>query len=158
MTWSLALNVETFLADNRDIILMAALGLPLGKISLKLTHASLRRPEVPGLATVGEILYHVVRCGLVHNAELDSSVKFGRSNEFGTLEGSRVVVPPEIVEGLLLAVIGCECNKDETLTGGSYALQFRQVDGTTDVDIQSLWGQKARLLELLQQTRAKRGP
>jgi len=146
---------KTFLSDNRDIIMEVALGVQTTEISFKFTHDDIRRPKKPGLATVEEILYHVVRCGLIHDGELDTAIHFGQSNEFGLLD-NEVVIPPEIINGLILAVIGSSYNQDERLDRTSYSFTFRQNDGDVQVELDDLWGQKSTLLELLGNTSAKR--
>ena len=146
---------KLFLSENRDIIMDVALGLRMQEMSFKLTHDNIRRPKVRGMATVEDILYHIVRSGLIHNAELDPSIHFGQSNAFELLD-NKVVIPPEIVDGLLMAVIGSDCNRDERLSGASYSLTFRQDDGNVQIKIDNLWGQKVKLLEVLGNTKAKR--
>ncbi len=146
---------KTFLSDNRDIIIEMALGVQTPEISFKFIHDEIRRPKDPGMATVEEILYHVVRCGLIHDGELNTAIHFGQSNEFGLLD-NEVVIPPEIIDGLPMAVIGSRCNKDARLHGASYSFTFRQNNGDVQVEISDLWGQKDTLLELLSNTRAKR--
>lgn len=145
---------KLFLSDNHDIIMLVAFGIPTQGVSFKFSHDDIRQSIVPGMATLEEILYHVVRCRLIHDGELDPAIHFGQSNEFGLLD-NEVVIPPEIIDGLVMAVVGSGCNKNERLPGASYHLIFHQSAGDVRVEINSLWGQKAKLLQLLGNTKPK---
>jgi hypothetical protein len=146
------IKFKQFLKDNRDVIFEMALGVQIPQgMSFAINLAEVRKPEKAGYSTVEELLYHVVRCGLIHNGMIGPSVSMGESNTFTYLD-EKVLLPPEIICGLLYSVIGAKCNANERVDG---EIGFRQGSECVWVRINSLWGKKGEILNYLYQTNPK---
>lgn len=118
-------------------------------VSFKFTDPSIRHPRVNGHATLDEILYHGVRCNLLHEAELDEKIIFEEGNTIGLLEDA-ILLPAEMLHGMVFAVIGSNYNIDERLQ------TTRICDfGKQPVDLDILWGDKTKIMALLEQSGPK---
>ncbi len=70
---------KSFLGDNLDLFTRASFGgIRIGRIALKYDHPD-SRSSADGTCTVEQILYHVVRCGLLHQAGLPPTLRFTSS-------------------------------------------------------------------------------
>lgn len=65
-----------------------------------------------GTASIEQILYHLVRCGLLHNARLPKGLSVTSEGKIG-VENGILVLPDSLVLGLLLAVVVSPVNANE---------------------------------------------
>jgi len=133
---------ETFLMKNMDLIV-------LGMTAGAFTVASLEF-EVPSSArtlgkrdTVGleTILYKLVRCSLIHEDDLPSEVEFTEANDPKAWQMSgqgRIVLPWQVVWGLVLSVVGAPANSLEVGCDNWYI---------GDKPVADLWGRKAVIMD-----------
>jgi hypothetical protein len=132
---------KDFLKRHMGLIVFAAIpGLALAKgssIRLGFTH-----PDIPkdshGLCTLEDILYHVVRCGLIHEAVFPATVKFGNS-----LSGDGNL-PKGLLHGLILAVIVAPENRDESLPR-DWVLEIKG----KPLALNDYWGREQKLAHFL---------
>lgn len=93
------------------IELMALNGIDLQKsFFTHFTIPGVARPRMP------DILYHVVRCGLVHSTGLPENLIFvpGR---VATFAHEYISLPAQVIWGLLAVVVFAKANRDEKSTG-----------------------------------------
>ncbi len=131
---------KQFLNDNMGLI--ASIALPVirvtGQAKLvlggKYTHPRVKAAK-DGYTSLADILYHVVRCSLVHEAGLPSNVQFSE----GTLvsQPDKLVLPRTIVSGLIVAVVVATVNKAEMIAP-SYQFTF----GGKSIPLNDLWGRR----------------
>lgn len=134
-------SYKDFIHENLDLITKVAFGKSIMNINLKYHHLDLDTgPD--GLCTIQDILYHVVRCGLAHAAELPSTLKFVNENKW-QVEDNLLVLPASIVYGLITAVVVCPENADQTISV-EYGLNVRGFQ----IGLNKLWGKKQELLNL----------
>lgn len=57
-----------------------------------------------GYAGIEDIIYHVIRCGLVHDCAIDQSIRFIDSTHIGNWEEGLFFLPQSIIIGLIDAV------------------------------------------------------
>ena len=69
-----------------------------------------------------DLMYHVVRCGLVHSDTLHKGFSFHTENSV-LLADKQITFPSSIVWGLLATVIFCPCNSNE-MTAANYWIGF----------------------------------
>lgn len=108
-------NYERFVHTNLGLITRAAFGVRIENINLIFDTSD---PELikdispQGTLGIQHILYHAVRCGLVHEPEPPNNIKFVNepviSNENGVW-----FLPASLVYGLIIAVVASPANKDE---------------------------------------------
>jgi hypothetical protein len=61
------------------------------------------------IKSIEEIVYKVVRCSLVHDAQLPTSVRFTSESTYG-FSDSGFVIPTNFILALLLCVVAAPCN------------------------------------------------
>jgi len=101
------------------------------------------------MATFEEVFYHVVRTNTIHEAGEAGRVTFERGHTMSF--GNNVLTMPEgFLLGVVFAIISSDKNSNETLTQDlSYDFRGERVQ------LNLLWAQKARVLELLKRKRPK---
>jgi hypothetical protein len=96
------------------------------------------------LCSAESILYHVVRCGLLHEACLPASLRFETTNTI-TVRDGLLVLPASLIVGLVMAVVACPANGGESLPSEcSFSI------GGRDYPLSSFWGRQDDLLALYQ--------
>ncbi|MNO25526.1 hypothetical protein D3C76_153660 [compost metagenome] len=64
------------------------------------------RVDENGYVGMEDIIYHVIRCGLVHDCAIDQSVRFIDSTIIGDWQEGSFLLPKAIIVGLMDAVKG----------------------------------------------------
>lgn len=143
-------SYKEFIKENMLLISKAGInGLQIENLSLAVPAefvARWPRMEVGDrrICRVEEIFYFVVRCSLVHDAELPPKIVFQSEVKF-EVKTDEIRLPSTLIVGLLVAVVACPANSDETipenygLNVGGYGLPFN-----------ALWGKKDKLWNLYQ--------
>src|SRR5262245_295060 len=67
--------------------------------------------------TMPEMLYDVIRCTAVHEAKLPDNLRFTKQPLIQTGSDGELVLPIDVVYGLLLAVVASPKNADQRLEG-----------------------------------------
>lgn len=109
-------------------------GLSAGGIIIKCTNLPGVKTDSNGMAPLEDILYHIVRCGLIHECELDQRLEFTERTQIGDFD-DRFRVPFAIIIGLLAAVVLAKPNAEETAPG-SHQMPL----GGKRVPLNHLWG------------------
>ena len=135
-------NYKRFVHENLPFITHFAFGgVGCENINVPFSHRDVpQRPD--GLCSVQEVIYHVVRCGLYHKADLPSNLRFG--DEFECRLDGTLVLPKSLVAGLILAVVvnpvhaGMTTRSEVSLT----------IDQLCSLPIDKLWGRASELRHL----------
>ena len=61
------------------------------------------RPDSDGYVTMEQIIYHVLRCGLVHNCSVPEAIEFSEDTIIGDW-GNRFYIPKPIILGLIASI------------------------------------------------------
>jgi hypothetical protein len=134
-------SYKDFIYENLGLITKVGLGPSVMNINLKYDHPDLETgPD--GLCTIQDVLYHVVRCGLAHSAELPSTLKFVDEYKF-KVENNLLVLPASLIYGLIAAVVVCPENTDQTIPD-NFGLNVRGFQ----ITLNDLWGKKTELENL----------
>lgn len=140
---------KKFVKENLVLITAAAFGgSTIGTLRLKYSHPSIRS-DANGVCTFEEIVYHAVRCGLVHDSELPDNLEF-RPGKMFAVEKSSLVLPAELITGLMMAVVCCTANTAERVPevcGLDIAGAFHSLN--------RFWGRPERLRALLAAANAR---
>jgi hypothetical protein len=98
--------------------------------------------KAPGLSvrTMPEMLYDVVRCTAVHEAGLPSNLQFTELPLIQTGHNGELVLPIDVIHGLLLAVVGSPRNASEHVEGDP-VFSF----GGNSVRVNELWGNREKI-------------
>ncbi len=106
---------KNFLHDELRLITMVAFqeGRSILNLRLGYKHPGLKSKD--GLVTFEEIMYHIVRCGIAHEAKFPGNIEFrkGRRLIVNVEAENHLVLPKELIMGMMLAVVSAPENKDE---------------------------------------------
>ena len=131
---------KSFLHDNLALIGGVAIGVwAKSHFRLKYQHKDLKTGP-SGCCDLEDLLYHVVRCCLLHEGEVPKNMRFVPERVIRQGLAGELVLPYSLVIGLLLAVVGSPANAAETIPARFHI----NVDGRI-IQINELWGEKERM-------------
>ena len=98
--------------------------------------------RAPGIAvrTMPEMLYDVVRCTAVHEAKLPDNLRFTKQPVIQLGNDGELVLPIDLVYGLLMAVVASPKNTGQKIDGDP-VFSF----GGKSVRINELWGNRGKI-------------
>lgn len=131
---------KDFLHANMDIITKVGFGVPILNLNLAYDHPDLKK-EANGCCTFQSILYHVVRCGLLHAGTIPQTLIFQEERLIEANGGGKLVLPTSIVYGLLTSVVVAPTNAKEK----SPRPVFLNLP-CLRIPIEMAWGKKTELL------------
>lgn len=92
-------------ANFRKICSEGFPGISADSIRIKIdTEVKNLKLDKDGYSGMDDIIYHVIRCGLVHECAIDQSVKFVDSTIIGNWEKGLFLLPKTIIIGLIASV------------------------------------------------------
>lgn len=65
------------------------------------------KPDDDGYVDMEQIIYHVLRCGLVHHCDVDDSIEFTDHTIIGDWNADKFYIPKAIIWGLIAAAENC---------------------------------------------------
>lgn len=105
---------RAFLSDYAWLIGLVGLrGIVARKIKLRAQHPDLK-PDAGGFVAIEDVLYGVVRCGLLHEASISDHVSLEEDIVLG-YDGSKYQLSRTLPLGLIAAVISSPSNAHERL-------------------------------------------
>ena len=132
---------KKFLKENMRLITHFGFpGITASGLAIKCSSLPELKRNSEGLVSMEEILYKTLRCGLVHECEIDSRLEFVSATSIGDVN-NRFRMPASLIFGLILAVILSESNSSEALSKSrsvSFNGQYH--------DLNMLWGERAQVL------------
>jgi hypothetical protein len=141
-------SYKDFLAENFQLVTKVALGVQVMNMIVGVPPEFIANwPQVKvdahGGWPIQDVLYHVVRCGLLHGAELHPKLIFHKEQIFQAGGANAVRLPASLIDGLVVAVVACPANKGEK-TDDKYGMQYLGYQ----IQFNSLWGKKTQLMKL----------
>lgn len=141
-------SYKAFIKQNLALITQIAFsGRTVLGMNLAIDHASVKR-DAKGTASIEDILYHVVRCGLYHQAALPKELQFTDQVQIHMKDG-RLLLPSSLINGLIVAVVVSPANRGELCSELS-TLNL----GAAILPLNKLWGRREELLWLLDAIKA----
>ncbi len=139
-------SYKDFIADNLVLITRSAFGVDgtWGSMGFKYDHPDVK-PGPNGFCSFEDIMYHVVRCGLYHEATLPSSLTFTNNNVISCDGGKTLSLPAALTKGLTVAVLTSPVNAGEGIDP-RYEINIDFVK----IVANKLWGKRAALTALLE--------
>jgi hypothetical protein len=136
-------SYKDFIHHNLGLITDIALGgRKILNLNLGYDHPDLKK-NANDCVSVQDIFYHVVRCGLYHDASLPDNLKFTDEMQI-RIEDGVLILPSSLIYGLVIAVVVSPANRDQhTPKEGMLNL------GNFPIPINKLWGRRDELLWLL---------
>ena len=106
---------KQFLKDNmRIIIIFGFPGISASGIKIKCHNIKNLKPDENDMIDIENIIYHTIRCGLIHQCDISNEIEFTKETYIGDFI-DKFKIPQNLVLGLILSVILAKCNKDENL-------------------------------------------
>jgi len=128
-------DYKKFIADYMWLISYMGLpGIIAGAIRIKFKHPDIK-PDATGHCGVEDVVYHVIRCGLIHSTGLDEKIKWSDSTIIGSDEDGNLTLCNKFIWGLIGAIIFCPANNNENIDE-SYWIRIDDFK----FFIQQLWG------------------
>jgi hypothetical protein len=126
---------KTFLENNMRIITSFGFpGIVAGGIRIRCRSVPDLRTDSDGYVSIADIIYHIVRCGLIHECLIDQRIGFVQETYIGDFDRT-FRIPRSVIFGLLMAVILSTSNADQV-----FDRPYSESIGGVVMDLQSLWG------------------
>ena len=93
-----------------------------------------------GVRTMPEMLYDVVRCTAVHEAGLPGNLRFTKQSVIQTGLDGELILPIDVIYGLLIAIVASSKNADEKVQGDP-VFSF----GGKSIRVNELWGKRGKI-------------
>jgi len=90
--------------------------------------------------TMPEMLYDVVRCTAIHEAGLPDNLRFTKQPVIQTGVDGELVLPIDVIYGLLIAVVASPKNADEQIEE-NLVFSF----GGKSIRVNELWGERVKI-------------
>ena len=116
-------------------------GISAGGIKIKCSNIPDLKTDNEGYVGIEDIIYHVIRCGLVHECQLDSRLQFIDQTRIGDFD-KYFQLPKQTIWGLIIAVVLCEKNQSEKCNENITI----KINGH-DYNIDEMWGQEKKWLK-----------
>lgn len=126
---------KKFLKNSMRIITTYGFpGITASGISIKCHNLPSIKTNHEGHTDIENILYHIIRCSLIHQCEIDKRIEFVPYTHIGDFD-EKFRIPDSLVIGLLIAVVLSKCNINEKLDQ-DYVLTLEK----ESININQLWG------------------
>lgn len=104
---------KRFLKENIWMIVVTSMGSLLAdSIKIPFQHKDIKSDE-QGYCTLEQIIYHVMRCGLIHGTGEDSKIIWNNRIPLALDKDGNLNLSPSFIWGLALCVIVCDVNRNE---------------------------------------------
>lgn len=138
---------KDFIRDNIWMIVLTGMGnLVTDQIKIPFTHKDIKS-DPSGYCTLEQIIYHVMRCGLVHGTGEENKIVWNRFVPMAIDKYGNLNISPSFIWGLALAVITCEVNKDERVKDTCWISM-----ATFKYLINDLWGKRENIKTMIKST------
>lgn len=143
-TKSSASCYKRFLQENMWMIIATGMGNMIAQsLKIKFSHEDIKSDE-QGYCTIEQIVYHVMRCGLIHGTGEGNKINWNPKLSLVVDADGVLQISPSFIWGLALSVITCEINKDELVgkTCWISAVGFKYL-------INDLWGKRESVKNMI---------
>lgn len=128
-------NFKRFVQDNLWLITYVGFpGLMASTVRVPFAHPDVR-PDSAGCVGIEDIIYHVIRCSLIHSDENASMITWNNAIALGLDQDGNLVLNNGLIWGLVSAVVFSPVNTEESVPD-QYWLQV----GSFRMFISELWG------------------
>mgnify|MGYP000288195872 CR=1 FL=1 len=126
---------KSFLKENMRIVTTFGMpGVSAGGIKIKCVNIPGLKTDKESMASLEDIIYHIIRCGLIHQCEIEDRIEFTEKTMLGDFE-NKFRIPYAIIFGLVMAVILAKVNSSENMKS-SHKIEI----GGKAINLNSLWG------------------
>lgn len=143
-TSSSGTDYRNFIKENIWMIVATGMGsLVAESIKLPFVHPDIES-DANGYCTLEQIVYHVMRCGLIHGTGEKNKIVWNTLIPLALDKDGNLQLSPSFIWGLALAVITCEVNKDERVRDTCWisTMTFKYL-------INDLWGKRENIKTII---------
>lgn len=97
--------------------LITYMGLPsvmANSVKVKFLHPDIKS-DAGGCCGIEDVVYHTIRCGLIHSTGLDSKIQWSEEVILGTDVSGNLTISNKFIWGLIGAIVFCPENHDESI-------------------------------------------
>ena len=97
--------------------LITYMGLPnvmANAVKVTFSHPDIKN-DTSGCCGIEDIVYHVMRCGLLHSTGLDSKIQWSEDVILGTDASGNLTISNKFIWGLIGSIVFCPENKSESI-------------------------------------------
>lgn len=135
---------KRFLKENMWMIVVTGMGsLITESVKLPFTHKDIKS-DSEGYCTLEQIIYHVMRCGLIHGTGEESKIIWNSNVPLAIDKDQNLNISPSFIWGLALCVITCPVNINERV--GDYCWISM---ATFKYLINDLWGKRDSVKKMI---------
>jgi hypothetical protein len=117
-------DYKNFVKENLWLITYMGLpGILSNSLKLPFVHQDIKRSDNDGFCTVEDIIYHAIRCGLVHSDGVDPKIKWNNIISLGTDENGYLLLSSNLIWGLIGSIIFSDVNSGERI-GDTYWIKI----------------------------------
>lgn len=137
-------SYKDFIHANMDLITDVAFGRQMLNLNIQLNHSNHDLPmDANGLCAFQDIVYHLVRCSLMHGQQIPQNITFIPEKRIECNHGD-IKLPAPLIYGFIIAVVCSPANAHEQ----SHKEQWFNI-GDFHMPTSKLWGRRAEMLWLL---------
>lgn len=144
-THSSATCYKRFLKEHMWMIMATGMGsIVTSAIKIPFTHMNIRTDD-QGYCTLEEIIYHVIRCNLIHGTGENSNIIWNNKVSLAIGPDGTLNLSPSFIWGFALCVIACPVNRDERVGDTCWisTVTFKYL-------INDLWGKRDSVKKMIQ--------
>jgi hypothetical protein len=105
---------KAFLEENMRLITRYGFpGIEASGIRIKCSNIPDIKTDKDGYVSMADIIYHVVRCSVIHECSIDQRIEFTEQTQIGDFQ-NKFKIPRRLIAGLLAAVVQSPNNSDES--------------------------------------------
>jgi hypothetical protein len=105
---------KVFLEENMRLITRYGFpGIEASGIRIKCINIPDIKTDNEGYVSIADIIYHVVRCSVIHECSIDERIEFTEQTHIGDFK-TKFRIPRKLIVGLLAAVVQSPNNLDES--------------------------------------------
>lgn len=105
---------KNFLKENMWMILMTGMTTITDSIKIPFSHKDIKSDST-GYCTLDEIVYHVMRCGLLHSTGAQNNIIWELNGMTLAVDNGKLILTPSFIWGMALCVIACPVNAAEKI-------------------------------------------
>lgn len=135
---------KSFIKENIWMIVATGMNSLIAEsIKLPFVHPEIKS-DADGYCTLEQIVYHVMRCGLIHDTGENNKIVWNRSVPLAIDKDGSLQLSPSFIWGLALAVITCPVNKDERVGDTCWisTMTFKYL-------VNDLWGRRENIKTII---------
>jgi len=138
-------RIKKFISDNMRIVSFFGLpGISCGGLRIGCDSIPEIKKDAQNRVGLEDIIYHAIRCNLIHECRPDPRIKFTAHTHIGDGKDGKFFLPSQILNGLIFSVLLQEANVEERV---GFKMEIKLPNKIYDIN--ELWGKKKELMPVM---------